>query len=256
MSDYIEEIEGFKVVLDPFNGITIDKNSFPKDKQSFDKNLEKLLFISKQKNRRLVWITIDINKSEFIPIAVKYSFEFHTCENDYVFMVKKLVENAIIPTAANHTLGVGVVVINDNEELLVIKERISKAGYKLPGGHIDNGELISAAAVRETFEETGIEVQFESIISLGHFYPHQFSQSNLYVLCKAKPLSYEIKIKDTYEIQDAKWVNVYEYLEDENVLEYNKVIVSYVLNSKGLYLKDLESFKNIPKSYELYFPIK
>jgi 8-oxo-dGTP diphosphatase len=124
-----------------------------------------------------------------------------------------------IPTAANHTLGVGVVVINENNQLLVIKERISTVGYKLPGGHIDDGEMISTAATREVLEETGIEVEFESIISLGHFYPHQFHKSNLYILCKAKPISHEINIQDTDEIEDAKWVDVDEYLVDENVLD-------------------------------------
>ena len=34
-------------------------------------------------------------------------------------LVKRLKENAIIPTASNHTLGVGAVVINEKNELLI-----------------------------------------------------------------------------------------------------------------------------------------
>lgn len=256
MEDYIEEIGCFKCVLDPYNGITIDIHSMPSTKEEFQFGLSHLIDISSEEGRRLIWITIDITKSEFIPLAVSFGFEFHTCEKDYVFMVKKLVNDAIIPTAVNHTLGVGIVVINEKNELLVIQERVSKAGWKLPGGHIDNGELISSAVKRETYEETGIEVEFESILSLGHFYPHQFHQSNLYVLCLAKALSNEILIQDKDEIADAKWIDVYEYLEDENVIEYNKIIVSTALNLKGFELHDIESFKNIPKSYELFFPAK
>ncbi|PHO10687.1 DNA mismatch repair protein MutT [Malaciobacter canalis] len=256
MSDYIETIGCFDIVLDPYNGITVEKNTMPNNSIEFEKNLLHLINYCLKKQRRLIWITIDITKSSFIPIAVKHGFEFHTCEHNYVFMVKQLVKDAIIPTAVNHTLGVGVVVINENEELLVIKEKISKIGYKLPGGHIDNGELISSAVARETYEETGIKVEFESIISLGHFYPHQFEQSNLYILCSAKALSYNININDTDEIEDAKWINVYEYLCDENVLEYNKVIISAALNKNGFISKNLESFKNIPKDYELFFPKK
>lgn len=256
MDDYIETVGCFDIVLDPYNGITIEKNSVPKECIEFEKNLLNLISHCLKKKRRLIWITIDISKSNLIPIAVKHGFEFHTCEHDYVFMVKRLVQDAIIPTASNHTLGVGIVVINDNDEILVIKERISRIGYKLPGGHIDNGELISNAVVRETYEETGIEVEFESIISLGHFYPHQFGQSNLYILCNAKPLTYKIDIKDIAEIEDAKWVNVYEFLLDENVFEYNKVIINAVLNKSGFINQELESFKNIPKDYELFFPKK
>ena len=35
--------------------------------------------------------------------------------------------------------------------------------------------MISTALEREVLEETGIEVEFESIISLGHFYPINFT---------------------------------------------------------------------------------
>lgn len=256
MEKYIEEIGCFKCVLDPYNGITVEPQSLPLSKNDFELQLTHLIDVCTTNKRKLIWITIDISKSEFIPYAVSCGFEFHTCEKDYVFMVKRVEENAVIPTATNHTLGVGIVVINEKNELLVVLERVSRAGYKLPGGHIDNGELISNAVKRETLEETGIKVEFESILSLGHFYPHQFNQSNLYVLCLAKALSYEIEIQDKDEIQDAKWIDVYEYLADENVIEYNKIIVSTALNLKGFELHDIESFKNIPKSYELFFPAK
>ncbi|AXX93322.1 DNA mismatch repair protein MutT [Malaciobacter molluscorum LMG 25693] len=252
--DYIENVGCFEVVLDPYSGITISKDTVPFDNAEFEKNLINLINISKNKKRRLIWITIDIDKSYLIPTAVKHNFEFHTCEKDYVFMVKRLVDDAIIPTAVNHTLGVGVVVINEANEILVIKERVSRVGYKLPGGHIDNGELISNAAVREAFEETGVKVEFDSIISIGHFYPHQFDQSNLYVLCSAKPLTYEISIKDTAEIEDAKWVDVFEFLQDDNVFEYNKKIIYAALSNNGFFPKKLESFKNLKKDYELFFP--
>ena len=162
--------------------------------------------------------------------------------------------DAIIPTAANHTLGVGVVVINENNELLVIKERISTIGYKMPGGHIDDKEMITKAATREVFEETGVKVEFDSIISLGHFYPHQFHKSNLYILCLAKPLSYEINIQDTNEIEDAKWVDVQEYLDDEDVIEYSKAIVKAALKQKGLIKANQETLTHIKRDFELFFP--
>ena len=249
----VENIGCFKTILDPYNGITIEQKDLPKTKEEFELNLDFL--INEVENRRfLIWIYIDIKKSDFIPIATKRDFIFHSCGEDYILMVKRLKQDAIIPTAANHTLGVGVVVINEKNELLVIKEKISNVGYKLPGGHVDDGEMISNAVIREVFEETGIKVQFESVISLGHFYPHQFFKSNLYILCTAKPLSCEINIQDKIEILDAKWVDVYDYLNDEKVFDYLKIIVKTAL-SKGVLIRANEkTLTHINKDFELFFP--
>jgi 8-oxo-dGTP diphosphatase len=251
----VEIIGCFNTILDPYNGITINTQSLPKTKEEFESNLDYLIEEVNYK-RNLIWIYIDIEKSDFIPIATKKGFFFHSCDENYILLVKRVKENAIIPTAANHTLGVGAVVINDKNEILVIKEKISNLGYKLPGGHIDNGEMISTALEREVLEETGIIVEFESIISLGHFYPHQFHKSNLYILCIAKPKTFEINIQDTQEIVDAKWVDVNKYLEDDEVLAYSKAVVFASLEYKGFIKANQELLCHIKKEFELFFPIE
>lgn len=251
----LEKIGCFKTILDPYNGITIESKDLPVSKEEFETNLDFLIESVKNK-RNLIWIYIDIKKSDFIPIATKKGFIFHSCDEEYILVVKRLRENSVIPTASNHTLGVGAVVINDKNELLVIKERISTVGYKLPGGHIDDAEMITTALEREVFEETGVIVQFESIISLGHFYPHQFHKSNLYILCTATPKSYEINIQDSHEIIDAKWVDVYEYINDEDVLDYAKAIVIAAIKSKGFSRANQETLCHIKKDFELFFPIE
>ena len=251
----VEKIGCFNTIVDPYNGLTIDSKYLPNTKDEFELNLDFLIEEVKYK-RNLIWIYIDITKSDFIPIATKKGFFFHSCDEDYVLVVKRIKENAIIPTAANHTLGVGAVVINDKNEILVIKEKISNLGYKLPGGHIDNSEMISTALEREVFEETGVIVEFESIISLGHFYPHQFHKSNLYVLCIAKPKSLEINIQDTQEILDAKWIDVNRYLEDDEVLAYSKAVVFASLEYKGFIKANQEVLCHIKKDFELFFPME
>jgi 8-oxo-dGTP diphosphatase len=253
MNTSLEKIGCFNTILDPYNGITVDSKDLPNNKEEFELNLDFLIEELKEK-RNLIWIYIDIKKSDFIPIATLRGFSFHSCDENWILVVKRLKENAIIPTASNHTLGVGAVVINDKNEILVIKEKISNIGYKLPGGHIDNGELISTAVAREVFEETGIKVEFKSIISLGHFFPHQFHKSNLYVLCIAEPLTFEINIQDTQEILDAKWVDIDRYLEDENVLAYSKAVVIASLEYKGFIKANQEVLCHIKKDFELFFP--
>ena len=100
------------------------KNIYQIQKEEFEINLD-FLIKSVENRRNLIWIYISINKSEFIPIATNQGFIFHSCGENYILVVKRLKDDAIIPTAANHTLGVGAVVINENNELLVIKETFS-----------------------------------------------------------------------------------------------------------------------------------
>ena len=135
MKTSIEYIANFKTSLDPYNGITILSEDLPKDILEFEQNLKDLIQNVKD-NKNLIWIYIDIKKSDFIPIVTKFGFTFHSCNSDYILLVKVLKQNAIVPTLANHTLGVGAVVINSKNEILLIKEIIRNEYYKLPGGHI------------------------------------------------------------------------------------------------------------------------
>ena len=252
MNSSIEYIANFKTSLDPYNGITILSEDLPKDILEFEQNLKDLIQNVKD-NKNLIWIYIDIKKSDFISIATKKGFFFHSCAEEYVLLVKRLKENAIIQTASNHTLGIGAVVINDKNELLVRKERISTAGYKIPGGHIDDAEMISQALSREVFEETGVVAEFERIISIGHFYPHQFHKSNLYVLCLAKPKSLKIDVKDKEEISEAIWLDLDEMFKRDDIHEYTKTIVKSALSGQGLYKSETPILSHLKNEFELFF---
>lgn len=56
-----------------------------------------------------------------------------------------------------HRLAASVAVINKENKLLLIKNR--RRGWEFPGGYVENGESVKAAAIREVKEEAGIEVQ-------------------------------------------------------------------------------------------------
>ena len=93
----------------------------------------------------------------------------------------------------------------------------------------------------------------KSLVSLGHFSPSAFEQSNLYIVCSAKALSQKINIVDTNEIIEAKWMDIDEYLNCEDIHIYNKNIVKTAIKDKGLKLKTDNYFTNINNQYEYYF---
>lgn len=251
---FIETLKNgiFELNIDIFNGVTIN-NINKESTKIIDEELNQLIKTLEEEKRNLLWINLLINDSHLVPTFTKYGFKYYSCEEDSIRLLKKLKDDPIIPTPANHTAGVGVIVLNEKEEVLVIKERVRKGGYKFPGGHIDSSEDIKTAAIREVYEETGINIEFEGIVSLGHFYPDQFNKSNLYIICKAKAKDLEINIIDKEEIEDAKWMKKENFLADEEIFDYNKKLLKKALEFRELKIVNLDSFKNIKKECQLFF---
>ena len=64
-------------------------------------------------------------------------------------------------------VGVGVLLIRDNHLLLVKRKFDPDTGYwSIPGGHLDLGEKVESAAVREAFEETGFKVKISKLAGI------------------------------------------------------------------------------------------
>lgn len=237
-----------KTYNDRYGGVTIDSSALSDNIEDFKTEIEELILSAKNKN--LLWIRIPIEKSDFIPILTKLGFDFHHCNTHDLMLIKKINPQSIVPTTKNFTVGVGAIIVR-NKKLLVVKDRFS-AGYKLPGGHIDINESIKDALKREVYEETGIDIEFESIVNLGHFMQGQFGESNLYIVCTAKALSESISINDSQEIIDAKWIDLCDFLEAESTNIYNKSVVEAFMKNTELKLT-AQSIKLRVSGSEVFF---
>ncbi len=217
-----------------YNGVIIDNTTLPENTDEFRDQVLRIIEVAGDKE--LLWIKIPIEKSDYIPILTRLDFEFHHCYERNLMLIKKLQQAPIVPTSKNFIVGVGAIVIHQGK-LLVVKDKFY-AGYKLPGGHIDKGESIKEALKREVLEETGLAIEFESILNIGHFKHGQFDESNLYLVCTAKAQSEKISIRDSAEIAEARWINPTDFLNSDQVNCYNKSVVQAALNNKELKLKE------------------
>ncbi len=69
------------------------------------------------------------------------------------------------PKANSMVPSVNVVVVNDHDEILLIR-RSDNDNWAVPGGAIDLGESMTQAAIRETKEETGIDCEITGLVGI------------------------------------------------------------------------------------------
>ncbi|MCP4415522.1 MAG: NUDIX domain-containing protein [Chloroflexi bacterium] len=62
------------------------------------------------------------------------------------------------------SIGAGVVIVEDGKVLLLKREDFEV--WALPGGGVDEGESLAETAVREAYEETGLNVEITHLIGI------------------------------------------------------------------------------------------
>lgn len=64
---------------------------------------------------------------------------------------------ANVYTPPKHFVSAATIVLNDQKEILLIKGPMR--GWEMPGGIVEEGESLKDAAIRETKEESGVEIE-------------------------------------------------------------------------------------------------
>jgi len=239
---------------DRYNGLIINPESTHLSSQNFRYSLISLLESSKRDKKNLLWLDLTTEQAQHIAIALELGFEFHNCEAQRTTLTYQVKEDAYIPVSPTHTVGVGAIVINKKNEILLVKDRIhsNHSIYKIPGGMVEDADKLSTAVEREVYEETGIKSKLIKMVSVLNSYPYRFNKSNMYIVFQLEALSSEINIIDTHEIEQALWLPLKEFFEHKEMSKFQKDLVKQALNSEGIKLMDSECYFKRKQHVEVY----
>jgi 8-oxo-dGTP diphosphatase len=230
-----------------FRGVEVIPDALPEDPMEFRRRLDDSLRAWSSEGLLAVWLRVPIDRSALIPVAVEAGFTFHHSGDDYLMLTHRLVEGAQIPPFATHFIGAGGVVINDQQELLVVRERYGVGGrppaLKLPGGALLPGEHLADSVVREVLEETGVRTRFESLAYFRHWHGCRYGKSDIYFVCRLSPLSNEITMQ-AEELDECLWTPLEEFLGAESIGVFNKSIVRAALENTGLAPVSMDGYPN------------
>ena len=108
---------------------------------------------------------------------------------------------------------VGAFIFNSKGELLLLQSHKWPGRYVVPGGHVELGERLEEAVVRETREETGLEVHSIEFINFQQFiYDPAFWKKRHFIFfdfaCKTD--SVDVRLND--EAEGYVWVEPHQAL--------------------------------------------
>jgi nucleoside triphosphatase len=125
---------------------------------------------------------------------------------------------------------VGVFIFNQRGELLLLQSHKWPGAYVVPGGHVELGERLEEAAVREAKEETGLEVYGLEFINFQQFiYDPAFWKQRHFIFFDFAAKTDDMKVVLNDEAQEYVWV------EPEEALDLK--LDSYTRTSVEVYLK-------------------
>ena len=128
---------------------------------------------------------------------------------------------------------VGVFIFNSQGELLLLQSHKWPGVFVIPGGHVELGERIEEAAVREAKEETGLDIYDLEFINFQEFiYDPAFWKQRHFIFFDyaAKTDSMSVVLND--EAQEYVWIEPREALT-LSLDTYTRFSIETYLKKKG-----------------------
>merc|ERR1711872_1056291 len=187
----------FEGVKDRYAGLTVSSASSPCPDDQVTSQLLSSLVKWREEGVRAVWFHVAPSEASWMPALITQGFQFHHANQERGALLKWLPkeEPCNVPSYAHTLIGVGGMVVTDDNRILVVEERFATAAHwKLPGG----------------YEDPGIETEFRSIVAFRHGHNFNFGCSDIYIVVALRPLTETIHA-DQKEIAKCQWMPLKDY---------------------------------------------
>lgn len=111
----------------------------------------------------------------------------------------------------NTAIPAAYVFLEQEGKFLITRRRntgYQDGNYQVPAGHIDEDELPSEAAIRETKEEVGVDIRPEDLefVHVSYRPKHDDTDDRVDFFFRAKKWFGEVKIMEPEKCDDLRWV--------------------------------------------------
>lgn len=125
-------------------------------------------------------------------------------------------------------------IVFDNDRYLMVDEiREGRRVLNQPAGHVERGETLPQAAVRETLEETGWEVALESVLGASLFSNPLTGDAYYRTSFVAVPLHFHPDMELDAGIEGCVWLTYEELLERKADLRSESVMATIEQHRSG-----------------------
>ena len=140
-------------------------------------------------------------------------------------------------------LTVATVIESDNSFLMVKETRYGKQVINQPAGHVEPGEDILQAAIRETLEETGWEVSITGFLGISTHYASQNGVTYYRMTFVAETINHHQDYIIDNDIDCAVWMSLDEIIAAEHQLR-SDMVLSCIEDYRAMRIFPLEIFRN------------